>query len=247
VVTGVDDHSRFCVAAGLVRRATARAVCELFAASLRRYGIPDEVLTDNGKVFTGRFGPHPVEVLFDRICRENGISHRLTGVRSPTTTGKVERFHQSLRREFLAERTFPSLPAAQAALDAWVGEYNTVRPHQALEMATPAERFRLEPLAAEAASVPVDDQADHAGQWVLRRVASNGVVSVDNQMFSVGNAYKAQLVDVFVDDTVIQVWSKNHLIKSVARTRTGSVRKVRADALPVKHQPTTVRQASGGS
>ena len=243
MVTGVDDHSRFCVAAGLVRRATARAVCEVFAASLRRYGIPDEVLTDNGKVFTGRFGPHPVEVLFDRICRENGISHRLTGVRSPTTTGKVERFHQSLRREFLAERTFPSLPAAQAALDAWVGEYNTVRPHQALEMATPAERFRLEPLAAEAASVPIDDQADHAGQWVLRRVASNGVVSVDNQMFSVGNAYKAQLVDVFVDDTVIQVWSKNHLIKSVARTRTGSVRKVRADALHVKHQPTTVRSS----
>jgi hypothetical protein len=40
--------------------------------------------------------------------------------------------------------------------------------------------------------------------------------------FSVGNAYKAQLVDVFVDDTVIPVWSKNHLIKTVARTRSGA-------------------------
>src|SRR5688572_14631312 len=49
---------------------------------MRRWGVPDEVLTDNGKVFTGRLGPHPVEVLFDRICRENGIVHRLTGVRS---------------------------------------------------------------------------------------------------------------------------------------------------------------------
>ena len=78
-------------------------------------------------------------------------------------------------------------------------------------------------------------------------VASNGVVSVDNQMFSVGNAYKAQLVDVFVDDTVIQVWSKNHLIKTVARTRPGRVRKVRADALHVKHQPSTKRQASAGT
>jgi len=86
LVTGVDDHSRFCVAAGLVTRATSKAVCEVLAASLARYGIPDEILTDNGKVFTGRFGPHPVEVAFDRILRENGISHRHTAVRSPTTT-----------------------------------------------------------------------------------------------------------------------------------------------------------------
>jgi uncharacterized protein YifN (PemK superfamily) len=68
-------------------------------------------------------------------------------------------------------------------------------------------------------------------------VASNGLVSVDNQMFSVGNAYKAQLVDVFVDDTVIQVWSKNHLIKTVARTRTGRVRKAERTAccVPRRH------------
>jgi transposase InsO family protein len=128
VVTGIDDHSRFCVAAGLVTRATSKAVCEIFAGALRRYGIPDEVLTDNGKVFTGRFGPQPVEVLFDRICRENGISHRHTGVRSPTTTGKIERFHQSLRKEFLQDRTFNSVEAAQGALDAWVADYNTTGP-----------------------------------------------------------------------------------------------------------------------
>ncbi len=247
VVTGIDDHSRFCVAGGLVRRATSKAICDVLAASLHRYGIPDEILTDNGKCFTGRFGPHPVEVLFDRICRENGISHRHTGVRSPTTTGKIERFHQSLRKEFLADRTFQSFQAAQQSLDAWVVQYNTQRPHQALDMATPADRFRLTPLAPDAASIPVDSGEDHPGQWILRRVASNGLVSVDNQMFSVGNAYKAQLVDVFVDDTVIQVWSKNHLIKSVARARTGRVRKVRADGLHVKHQPDTNPQTSAGT
>ena len=126
-------------------------------------------------MFTGRFGPQPVEVLFDRILRENGILHRHTGVRSPTTTGKIERFHQTLRKEFLADRAFASPEQAQAELDAWVEDYNTARPHQALEMATPAERFRLAPLAPGAASVPVDAAEDHPGQWVLRRVASNGV------------------------------------------------------------------------
>jgi hypothetical protein len=81
---------------------------------------------------------------------------------------------------------------------------------------------------------------------VLRRVGSNGYVSVDNQLFSVGNAYRAELVDVFVDETVIQVWSKNHLIKTVARVRSGPVRKVRADGLNVKRQRDTKRQASAG-
>jgi transposase InsO family protein len=247
VVTGVDDHSRFCIAAGLVARATSKAVCAVLAQALSRYGIPDEILTDNGKVFTGRFGPQPVEVLFDRICRENGISHRHTAPRSPTTTGKIERFHQSLRKEFLADRTFPSIELAQAELDTWVADYNTLRPHQALEMATPADRFRLAPISKDQASIPIDEAEDHRGQWVLRRVGSNGMVSVDHQLFSVTNAFKGELIDIFVDDTVIQAWSKNHLIKTVARERSGPVRKVRADGLNVKRQPTTNRQASGGT
>ena len=92
VVTGVDDHSRYCVIAHVVRRATGREVCLAFVQALREYGAPEEVLTDNGKQFTGRFTrPRPGEVLFERICRENGIVARNTKPRSPTTTGKVER------------------------------------------------------------------------------------------------------------------------------------------------------------
>lgn len=53
-------------------------------------------------------------------------------------------------------------------------------------MATPAERFRLAPVTEPAASVPVERTKDHDEQWILRRVASNGVISVDNQMCSVG-------------------------------------------------------------
>jgi hypothetical protein len=114
-------------------------------------------------------------------------------------------------------------------------------------MATPAEWFRLTPVAKDNTSIPVDQAEDQAGQWVLRRVASNGYVSVDNQAFSFGNAFKAELVDVFVDETTIQVWSKNHLIRTIARIRSGPVRKVRADGLHVKHQLDTKRQASGGT
>jgi hypothetical protein len=95
-------------------------------------------------VFTGRFHKPgvPVEVLFDKICRENGITHRLTKIHSPTTTGKIERLHQTLQRELLdAHGPFESIEALQAALDAWRAEYNTDRPHQSLGMAFPASRF----------------------------------------------------------------------------------------------------------
>ena len=77
VVTGVDDHSRYCVIASVVERATARAVCLALAAALARFGGPEEILTDNGRQFTDRFGKGG-EVLFDKICRHNGITHRLT-------------------------------------------------------------------------------------------------------------------------------------------------------------------------
>ncbi len=141
VVTGVDDHSRYCVIAKAVLRATGRAVCLAFVEALGAFGAPGEVLTDNGKQFTARFG-HGGEVLFDRICRDNGIVHRLTQPRSPTTTGKVERFHLSLRRELLDDAgPFADLTAVQAALDGWVAHYNTVRPHQSLGMACPADHF----------------------------------------------------------------------------------------------------------
>jgi len=144
IVTGVDDHSRFCVLARAVTRATARPVCLAFVGAMGVYGVPEEVLTDNGKVFTGRFRKPgaPVEVLFDKICRENGITHRLTKIHSPTTTGKIERLHQTLQRELLEDHgPFESIEALQAALDTWRADYNTDRPHQSLAMAFPASRF----------------------------------------------------------------------------------------------------------
>jgi transposase InsO family protein len=155
VVTGVDDHSRFCVICQVVVRATGRAVCLAFAAALRQFGVPEEVLTDNGKQFTDRFGKGG-EVLFDRICRDNGIVHLLTPPRTPTTTGKIERFHGSLRRELLDDAVpFADLAAAQAAVDAWREEYNTTRPHQAIGMASPAERFSATRAAADARLLPL--------------------------------------------------------------------------------------------
>ena len=70
-VSGIDDSSRFGVSAALVRRATARPVCEALLAARRRHGIPDQILTDNGKVFTSRFGSAGVR---RRCCSTAGAA-----------------------------------------------------------------------------------------------------------------------------------------------------------------------------
>lgn len=79
-------------------------------------------------------------MLFERICQENGITQRLTRPRSPTTTGKIERLHQTLQL-LNVHAPFASIEDAQAAVDAWRKEYKTGRPHQSLAMAFPSARF----------------------------------------------------------------------------------------------------------
>jgi transposase len=75
-ITGIDDHSRFCVMAKLVPRATARPVCQAVVEALSRHGLPEQILTDNGKVFTGKLAQKPATVAFDRaVPRERHPPH----------------------------------------------------------------------------------------------------------------------------------------------------------------------------
>lgn len=234
VLTGVDDHSRMCVCATVMARERTRAVCDGLRAAVARYGAPEQILTDNGKVFTGRFNHPPVEVLFDAICRQNGIEHLLTQPRSPTTTGKIERFHRSMRAEFLTGGDpFASVGAAQRALDAWVAFYNAERPHQALAMATPASRFLANiapaPAPVSTAAAPEGLRAERGGSdWVSRRVTTNGVVCVSWQQVSLGRHYAGSRCDVHIDGHLLRFYIGDVLVKTAARTSTGEVRNKRA-------------------
>ena len=232
VLTGIDDHSRFIVCAHVMPRESSRNVCDGLSAALRAYGVPDEILTDNGKVFTGRFNQPPVEVLFDRICRENGITHRLTQPRSPTTTGKIERFHRSLRLEFRTDRVFTDLAAAQAEFDAWVDDYNTNRPHQGIGMEIPAQRFQrgdlapVTPLRATTDARPAASRRD--GTWVARRASAVGVVCVHWQQVCLGVAAAGHNIDVWVTSDVMQFFDGDRLLRTEKRATTGEIRKKRA-------------------
>jgi transposase InsO family protein len=221
IITGIDDHSRFCVVATLSLRATARPVCEALTAALLRYGPPAQILTDNGKVFTARFGPGPGPVLFDRICSENGIRHLLTAPRSPTTTGKVERFHKTVRGEFLVDRRFASLEQAQTELDAWIAHYNAERPHQGIGMAAPARRFiaaadggQRAVVAPSLAPAPPEAQAPRGA--VRRLVGATGKISLCGFEYRVGSYLGGESVAVVVAGGLLEVWHGGVLIASHA-------------------------------
>ena len=243
-LTGVDDHSRFCISAHLMVRESSRNVCDGLASALRAYGVPGQILTDNGKVFTGRFNHPPVEVLFDRICRENGIEHLHTQPRSPTTTGKIERFHRALRTEFRTDRVFEDLAVAQAELDEWVHDYNHDRPHQALDMATPADRF-LRPAPAPVTQIrapvsagrPAEGRPD--GTWVTRRASAVGVVCVSWQQVCLGVAAAGRPIDVWVTENVLQFYDGDQLLRTQKRESTGEVRVKRSTAPQRRHKMTT--------
>ena len=118
--------------------------------------------------------------MFDRICTDNGIRHLLTAPYSPTTTGKVERLHKTMRAEFFTrtDRLFEAPGDLQDALDAWVAEYNTARPHQSCGGRPPIERFRLadRALAADdnAAAEPPPARPPPRGRGSGRRGCRGG-------------------------------------------------------------------------
>ena len=243
IVTGIDDHSRYCVIAAAVTRATARPVCRALVEAMTVYGVPEEVLTDNGTVFTGRFiKPRPAEVLFERICRENGITQRLTKPRSPTTTGKIERLHQSLQIELLdVHGPFASLEVLQAALDAWRQEYNTDRPHQSLGMAFPASRFapavsplplrvppqltasrtqrpeqhEPSPAGLPAAAAPDREEASLVAVEADRVVPPSGNLQLGGQQVWLGPQLADRKVTIWVDETSLHVLHDGTRIKTL--------------------------------
>jgi transposase InsO family protein len=220
VVTGIDDHSRFWVIAKLVPRATARPVSDALMEGLSCHGVPEQIPTDNGKVFTGKLARKPANVLFDRICLNNGIRHLLTAPYSPTTTGKIERLHKTMRKEFFAQRTFGSIEQAQADLDSWVSHYNHHREHQGIGDVAPIRRFEL---AENKTSDVVDGEVDIEQvpevrpRVVVRRVDGAGRISILKHRYHVGRYLAGEQVAVESNDGLLHVTHNGVVIATHAR------------------------------
>lgn len=133
----IDDHSRYMVGWGLFRQQTADSVLEVVKGAIGEWGAPRELLSDNGRQFVAWRG----ETKFQKVLKKHGIQHVRSAPRHPMTLGKIERFWQTIWKEFLFEATFASFADACLRLDAWMAFYNHQRPHQGIGGACPADRF----------------------------------------------------------------------------------------------------------
>jgi transposase InsO family protein len=169
-LTCTDDHSRFNLVLAACADERTDTVRGHLTAAFRRYGLPWELLSDNGPPFGGdsAHGLTPLGVWLIRLGV--GVAHGRPY--HPQTQGKAERFHRTLAADAIAGRAFRDLADAQRRFDAFRDEYNLARPHEALGMATPAARYRPSPRPFPEALPPVE----YAPGDAVRKVQSNGEI-----------------------------------------------------------------------
>jgi transposase InsO family protein len=165
ILNWLDDHARYALSVTAHRRVTGPIVLAEFRKACATHGIPASTLTDNGMVFTtrlpgGKGGRNHLEHELHRL----GITQINSTPGHPTTCGKVERFHQTLKKWLTAQPRASTLTELQTQLDAFVDEYNHHRPHRGMpHQATPATAYTTRPKATPAnASTPTTGSAPTA-------------------------------------------------------------------------------------
>jgi transposase InsO family protein len=137
LVAFLDDHSRFVVGYGLHASQSTALVLEVLRAALTSYGVPEEILTDNGSQYVTWRG----KSAFSKELEKRGIRQVVAAPRRPQTLGKIERFWGTLWRECVESAVFVDLGDAQRRIGLFIDHYNFQRPHQGIEGLVPADRF----------------------------------------------------------------------------------------------------------
>jgi transposase InsO family protein len=139
IINFLDDHSRLCVASVAVPVTRATDIADVFCAATARYGVPASVLTDNGCIYTAKH--RGGKVVMETLLETLGVTYKHSSPYHPQTCGKVERFHQTLKKFLAKQPPARTLTELQALLDRFVDNYNTQRPHRALGRCTPHDVY----------------------------------------------------------------------------------------------------------
>jgi transposase InsO family protein len=210
-LTVLDDHSRYAVglaACGDERDATVR---ERLVAVFRRYGLPLAMLMDNGSPW-GDAGNQP-HTAFTAWLLRLGVWVIHGRPRHPQTQGKDERFHRTLKAELLQARSFRDIAHCQGAFDSWRHRYNYQRPHDALALAVPADRYCVSPRSFPETLPPIEYGPGDS----VRKVADTGFISFRHRPWRIGKAFRGQPVAVrpTVEDSVFSVHYCTHHIATI--------------------------------
>ncbi len=175
ILCWLDDCSRLAISVTAHHRVTGTIVVNEFTKATAQHGIPYSTLTDNGMVFTTRFaGGKGGRNGFEAELHRRGVHQINSTPNHPTTCGKVERFHQTLKKWLTGQPHATTIAELQTQLDAFIDEYNHRRPHRSLpHRATPAVIYTSRPKADPATRIDTHnrvrtDRVDQAGSVTLR-------------------------------------------------------------------------------
>ena len=146
ILNWLDDHSRYLLGCTAHTPVTGDIVSQTFLATAEQHGLPASTLTDNGRVYTARFGGGRNG--FEYLIAALGITQKNGHPGHPQTQGKIERFHQTLKRWLAQQPSAATLHDLQAQLDRFRQLYNHQRPHRELARRTPATAYAALPKAA---------------------------------------------------------------------------------------------------
>ncbi len=182
-LTVLDDHSRYSLGILACANETEATVQGHLSSLFRRFGLPDEMLADNGSPWggSGAQGYTALEVWLLRV----GIRLYHGRPYHPQTQGKDERFHRTLKLEVLQMRRLADLAACQQAFDRFRPVYNEERPHEGLAMAVPASRYTPSPVPfPERLAEPEYYQTD-----TIRRVHQDGAITFQTRRAKLPQAF----------------------------------------------------------
>jgi transposase InsO family protein len=227
VLDVIDDHSRYLLAAVAADGPTGEAAWDCFEEAASRYGLPRQVLSDNGLCFTGRL--HGVTVEFERALADLDVEFIHAAAYHPQTLGKLERFHRTLKEWLADEGPACDLSHLQELLDGLRFHYNRERPHQAIGNLTPAQRYRpAVPVAnGRAMSVGFDQHGEpiYPPKSTVRSVSEAGKLTFANKQIQVGRRWAGTRVRVVAADGLVHLyWAKNTSAPSPSTTRAATNR-----------------------
>jgi transposase InsO family protein len=206
IMSVIDDHSRLCVVAKAFLKVRAHEVVSTFYEAVSRHGLPESLLSDNGAVFTA--APRNGRCAIESELIALGILYKHSRPYHPQTCGKIERFHQTLKKHLAAQRPAHTPSGLQAQIERFIAYYNERRPHRALARRTPAEAY-----AARIKAGPQSNGHPAARHYRVRhdRVDGGGTVTLRYRsrlrQIAVGRANKGRRVILLVADRDVRVLS----------------------------------------
>jgi transposase InsO family protein len=201
ILNWLDDHSRYLLSCTAHQPVTGNDVVTTFLATTEQHGIPASTLTDNGRVYTARFGGG--RNAFEYLLPLLGVRQKNGSPGHPQTQGKIERFHQTLKRWLSVRPVAHTLAELQNQLDQFTEHYNEHRPHRSTNRVTPGAAYRAKP--------PALPSTPREGHYRLRydHVAPNGKMSLRHaggmHHLGIGVTHRGKRILALIDETSVTI------------------------------------------